>query len=1369
MKKATFLKRIIIGAVALTAITVFPVNAFAEDSVSVDTKEDILFTEPIEEDEIISEEVTAEESGIIQASSFETFIEHTYSDEAILLEGESDEIKPDIEGFKEYVLAQLKGKKTEIKVADYNILAKDLKALMADIVNANPDLYYVNGTYKYTYNKLGIVISISPEYAATDSDSAITYESSIKEIIGKTNSSMSDLEKALIAHDWMTLNVEYDYENYCKGTIPWSSYTAEGALVKRIAVCQGYALAYEAVLKRMGISCITVVSRSMNHAWNMVKLDGDWYHVDTTWDDPVNDVKGRAMHKYFMVSDEGMKTSSRNHHGWVSDKTAGNDQYDSEYWVNVDWEIINVSNAWVFADFSNFYKITGSLPGNPLPIYTGGYDQYIEIITGITMVDGVIYISDFGSVYAVDTDVTDGFKTIKKYGDKNTWINGLYSDKGKLYVREYDNQAKEYIDKEIDLSDGDNLVSARFVRDSIKVKSGEKVILTPIMTPEKPSNTDGSRFTWESSDTSIATVSGDGEVTPYNKGICTITATNMDDRTVKATCEITVEEVKYTVKFLDKSGKVISTQSIANTMMAQVPEAPEEKGYKFLNWDKDTSFVTSNMTVAPVYELINYKIEYFNVDNNGLNPETYSVETNTITLKNPVREKMNFEGWYTDDGVWNSKVTEIPKGSVGDLSLYAKWKADVCKVKFVDNSYELIEEKEVEYDKGVIAPAAPSIDGYKFVNWDSDLTQVKKDIVVQAIYEPIDYDLTYMLDGGKLPQGISEKQKYNVLSGKIVLPKPAKDGCEFEGWYDSGNNRITFIREGYIGNIKLTAKWHELTDYEKWGDISAEDRAMFTDYTSVEDEFYIAGIADSYEYAGVPVTIPDVRVYFGKNKLALGTDYTVSYGNNKVPGEAVCQIKFKGNYKGIKQVPFKISAGRLNEAAVASGTLVVTDCYDTCDGKLKSPAPTVVFNGVTLKKGKDYDLEYPDKESGAYIEANEDGWHIRIVGKGSYYSVLEDGKPEYVESLLYMRSDDSVNINKAKVAGISKMTYDGQPKEQSGISITYNGNGLVKDKDYTLDYKFNIKPGTAYVIIRGTGQPNGFVGERAISFNIVAPKNSQKINLAIAGEDLVVEIPETVNYVKGGVTPQAKIIYKDVVLKEGTDYTISYKNNKAFSESSNPKKAAQVVVKGKGIYNGSVTKTFIITKQSFYNVTLNVADMSYSTKGGANKAAITIYDENGKKLAAGTDYDKNVKYVYTESITVKDTKGKEIQRHRGELVGKADVVPIGTKLKAIIKGCKNYTDDTISGYYYIKAQSIDKAKAVFANSVYAYTGKEIRPDKDDITITIGKDLTLTSSDYEIIGYYDNIAIGKGTIVVRGLGDYAGIKSFTFKIGTREVK
>ncbi|MCI3918823.1 DUF5050 domain-containing protein [Paenibacillus sp. TRM 82003] len=142
---------------------------------------------------------------------------------------------------------------------------------------------------------------------------------------------MSDFEKLKALHDYVVRNVTYDFTNYMNGTVPKESHTAYGALVNGIAVCEGYSLSLEMLLNKAGIENIHVYGTANSykggegHTWNMVKLDGRYYHIDATWDDPANDSSPYVSYGHFLVDDSLMEKA----HQWdrSSYPQASDDRY----------------------------------------------------------------------------------------------------------------------------------------------------------------------------------------------------------------------------------------------------------------------------------------------------------------------------------------------------------------------------------------------------------------------------------------------------------------------------------------------------------------------------------------------------------------------------------------------------------------------------------------------------------------------------------------------------------------------------------------------------------------------------------------------------------------------------------------------------------------------------------------------------------------------------------------------------------------------------------------------------------------------------------------------------------------------------------
>ena len=264
-----------------------------------------------------------------------------------------------------------------------------------------------------------------------------------------------------------------------------------------------------------------------------------------------------------------------------------------------------------------------------------------------------------------------------------------------------------------------------------------------------------------------------------------------------------------------KDGKTLTLTGKAGENLA-LPEPPVRKGYDLTGWnpalpekypEKDTKYTAVWGTEG------DYTITYVNVDGaTNENPESYNVETETITLKDPVKTGYTFEGWYRTEDFTGEAVTEIVQGTTGNITLYAKWEPVSYTI-----TYEL--------DGGTNASENPAITlkdpvktGYTFAGWymAEDFTGNAVTEIVQGSTGNItlyakwvkegDYIITYVnVDGATNENPAS----YNVETETITLKDPVKTGYTFGGWYKDGGftTKVTEITQGTTGNITLYAKW----------------------------------------------------------------------------------------------------------------------------------------------------------------------------------------------------------------------------------------------------------------------------------------------------------------------------------------------------------------------------------------------------------------------------------------------------------------------------------------------------------------------------------------------------------------------------------
>lgn len=152
------------------------------------------------------------------------------------------------------------------------------------------------------------------------------------------NNRLSDVEKALLLHDRLALWCEYDPYYLETQTITWQAAIAYGALVARQAVCQGYAQAYAYLLEKVGIDSYVVSSTQLNHAWNIVYINGAAYHTDVTWDDAAWDIVGNVSHYSFLRSSRAFYygvNGNGAHAATDYDTTPVSTVYDNAYWTTV--------------------------------------------------------------------------------------------------------------------------------------------------------------------------------------------------------------------------------------------------------------------------------------------------------------------------------------------------------------------------------------------------------------------------------------------------------------------------------------------------------------------------------------------------------------------------------------------------------------------------------------------------------------------------------------------------------------------------------------------------------------------------------------------------------------------------------------------------------------------------------------------------------------------------------------------------------------------------------------------------------------------------------------------------------------------------
>ena len=239
-----------------------------------------------------------------------------------------------------------------------------------------------------------------------------------------------------------------------------------------------------------------------------------------------------------------------------------------------------------------------------------------------------------------------------------------------------------------------------------------------------------------------------------------------------------------------------------------------------------------------------------------------------------------------------------------------------------------------------------------------------------------------------------------------------------------------------------------------------------------------------------------------------------------------------------------------------------------------------------------------------------------------------------------------ISISKASVTlSTSTYAYDGKTKTPS-VTVKVNGKTLKKDTDYTVSYSNNTKVGTATVKITGKGNYTGSVSK---TYSI---KNNFK-KATVSGIS-------TKAFTGKNITQSITVKYNGKTLKKGTDYTVSYSNNKSIG-------TATVKIAGKGSYTGTITKTFKI----------NPAKQEIQKLTSKSKAFFVDWAQKGSATGYEIQYATNSKFTSAKKVTITNKK-----------TDKTTISKLSGKKKYYVR-VRSYT--TVKGTKYYGAWSASKS------------------------------------------------------------------------------
>ena len=364
----------------------------------------------------------------------------------------------------------------------------------------------------------------------------------------------------------------------------------------------------------------------------------------------------------------------------------------------------------------------------------------------------------------------------------------------------------------------------------------------------------------------------------------------------------------------------------------------------------------------------------------------------------------------------------------------------------------------------------------------------------------------------------------------------------------------------------------------------------------------------------------------------------------------------------------------------------------TYNGDVKKPAVTIKNGSYTLKENTDFKVSYKSNRNAGTAQAI-------VEGTGLY-----EGKAT-LEFKIYKKDISQLS----PVLSSSGYTYDRNAKEPS-VRIQYGNLTLAQGTDYTVEYTDNRNAGTGKVTITGKGNYKGTV----IKEITIDRKDVKDLSLSLSA----------IKYTYSGNAKKPKVTLKhgETVLKQGTEYKVTYKNNVNAGKGI-------VTVTGLGNYKGSVSKEITINPKSISSCSVELADDTLTWNGEARKPGVSVTDGN-RTLRSGTDFS----------------------------VSYADNTAPGTA-SVTVTGTGNYKG-SLSDTFTIVKKNLASCTVTLSKTSFTYNGKEQKPV---VTVKDGTTALKEGINYSLT-FTNNVNAGTASVKITGRGKYyTGTVKKTYKI------
>ena len=535
---------------------------------------------------------------------------------------------------------------------------------------------------------------------------------------------------------------------------------------------------------------------------------------------------------------------------------------------------------------------------------------------------------------------------------------------------------------------------------------------------------------------------------------------------------------------------------------------------------------------------------------------------------------------------------------------------------------------------------------------------------------------------------------------------------------------------------RIAVSVHAYSPYNFAMNVGSGSTSTYTSSIKSELRDLFSTLKSNFRDKGIPVVIGEFGSTDKNNtaeRVKWATDYTALAKKNNIPCVLWDNNAF-AVYNGSSIVLNSEYHGYINR----KNNTVTSPAKDVIEALMKPYGKKADLNcssSVTIVAGQSKNIGASSSTSGAVLTYKSTTPSICTVDKNGNVTALKTGTG-YVTVTASATGYNSVSKDVKIVVSKKSLNnglltlsetsyvYDGTYKKPAA-TVTFGGKVLQAGKDYTISYRNNLNVGVTTVIATGMGDYTGYTS-----------KNFTITKRAMAGG--TVSVASSVSFTGSNITPSVTVKVAGRTLTSGTDYTVSYSNNKNVGTSN-------VYVYGKGNYSGSLSAKFDIVpaKQQIQKLETKYKGfyIDWAQKGSATGYDVE-YSVNANMSGA---VSKHLTANKPDTLTVSGLSGDKTYYVR----------------------VRSYTNVNGKVYYgawsdikSIKTANNDIAKAsVSGISTKAFTGKAIT---QNVTVKVGNTVLKNGTDYTV-SYSNNKKVGKATVKITGKGKYGGVITKTFKI------